>query len=75
MKVQKDYPNSLFYKHSHGEVDFMEAIIIRKAKVLCNTVPLKSAFNQKPGISEGKKIDLMRLIDKNFNTKSLQNVL
>ncbi|KAL4152823.1 hypothetical protein QTP88_000656 [Uroleucon formosanum] len=63
LKVQKDYPNSFFYKHSYGEADFMEAIIIRKVKILC---PLKPAFNQKPGISEAKKNDLMRLIDKNL---------
>jgi len=66
LKVQKDNLNSFFYKHSYGEVDFMEAIIIRKAKMLCKNVPLKPAFNQKPGISEAKKNDLMRLIDKNL---------
>jgi hypothetical protein len=66
LKVQKDYPNLFFYKHSYGEADFMEAIIIRKAKILCKNVPLKPAFNQKPGISEAKKNDLMRLIDKNL---------
>lgn len=69
LKVQKNYPNSFFYKHSYGEADFMEAIIIKKAKIINKNVPLKPAFNQKPGISETKKNDLMQLIGKNLIPK------
>lgn len=39
----------------------MEAIIIRKTKP-CKNVPLKPAFNQKPGISEAKNLTLCDLL-------------
>ena len=66
MRVQRDSPSSFFYKHSYGDSDFMEAIIIRKAKP---NVLLKPAFDEKPKISEAKKNDLMRLVEKNLIPK------
>lgn len=68
MRVQRDSPNSFFYKLSYSDSSFMEAVIIKKAQPYYN-VSLKPAFIQKPKISEAKKNDLMRLIEKNLIPK------
>ena len=72
IKVEKKFPESIFYKISYSDESFKEAAVIRKPRRSSNQsmiCDLKSAFSAKPGISEKKKIDLLDLLKNNHVPK------
>lgn len=62
IRVSKDDTNAIFYKNSYAETDFKKAVVLRKKRN--NNIEIKNVYNNKPGIAERKKSDLMDLINK-----------
>lgn len=67
LRIQKDSPNSFFYKLSYKQESFLEAVVIKKKKT--DVVSLHQAYDKKIKVSDSKKTDLMNLINKNFIPK------
>uniref|UniRef100_A0A8D8SE54 Uncharacterized protein n=1 Tax=Cacopsylla melanoneura TaxID=428564 RepID=A0A8D8SE54_9HEMI len=65
MKITKDQPNVLHYKHSYEESDFHAVYLISAAnrkKQASNNLTLTPAYASKPGISDSKLEGLLELI-------------
>ncbi|CAH1640746.1 unnamed protein product [Spodoptera littoralis] len=62
IRVSKDDTNAIFYKNSYAETDFKKAVVLRKKRN--NNIEIKNLYNNKPGLAERKKSDLMDLINK-----------
>lgn len=59
LKVTKESPNSVFYKHSYNE-NFKEATVLKK-RISKGTFTIPPCFGHKPGITSKKKEDLLDL--------------
>ncbi|KAJ8963754.1 hypothetical protein NQ314_005405 [Rhamnusium bicolor] len=65
IKVDKKYPNHLFFKTSFEETDFNQAEILSSRKNIDITkIEIKNAYVRKPGITEEKKKGIISLIEK-----------
>ena len=64
LKVTKESPNSVFYKHSYNE-NFKEASVLKKRKSK-GTFTIPPCFSHKPGITSKKKEALLELCKKNL---------
>ena len=56
LRVNKESPNSVFYKHSYNE-NFKEATVLKK-RISGRTFTIPQCFGNKPGITPKKKEDL-----------------
>lgn len=63
IRVQRESPNSVFYKTAYADEKFKEAIVIKK-KMQAKAISLNKAFHTKPGIPENKRADINELIKK-----------
>lgn len=65
IKIEKAYPNTLFYKTSFEQPEFCQAEIISKRKNIdIYQIDLNKAYVKKPGITEAKKNGLLSLVEK-----------
>lgn len=62
IQVLKDDPHAIYYRTSYAD-EMKRAVVIKKKPV--NEIPLKNAFNRKPGLAEKKKQDLLSLLNSN----------
>lgn len=57
IKLEKGFPNTLFYKTSFEQPEFCQAEIISSRKSIdIKQIDLKLAYAKKPGITEAKKM-------------------
>lgn len=65
IRFQKSDPDTIFFKNSYADKEYKKATAVKKNK-RNNNLELKHAYNEKPGLSDKKKADLMDLVNKNL---------
>lgn len=63
VKIDANYPRTIFYKNSYEQENFKQIEVIKKKRSV--DIVTKKAYQVKPGISKKKKDGLINLIKKN----------
>lgn len=63
LKIEKKSPRSIFVKYSYSD-EWEEATLFKKKIPTIDSIQMKKAFDERPGLNKKKKEGLMKLVEK-----------